>query len=134
MLKATVIGNIGSDPEVRYAASGTPMLRMNVASNYRARVDGEWRDRTEWVRVTVFGARAESLSQHLKKGMRVYCDGRLEARPWSDQQGNVRAGLEMTASDVEFFSPRATEDGHGRPPGAAIPAKDQDDDLDDIPF
>ena len=72
MLKATLIGNLGSDPDMRYAASGAPFLRFNVASNYRARnPEGEWQDRTEWVRVTVFGQRAETLSQYLKKGMRV---------------------------------------------------------------
>jgi single-strand DNA-binding protein len=107
MLKASVIGNLGSDPEMKYSANGSPFLRFNIASNYRARSQsGEWEDRTEWVRCTVFGARAESLNQYLKKGARVFADGRLEARPWTDQQGNVRAGLEVIASDVEFFSPR----------------------------
>ena len=60
MLKATLIGNLGNDPEMRYSASGSPFLRFNVASNFRARTpEGEWQDRTEWVRVTVFGQRAE---------------------------------------------------------------------------
>lgn len=109
MLKASVIGNLGSDGELKYSASGSAFLRMNVAANYRSRsADGAWEDRTEWVRVTVFGARAEVLAQHLRKGTRVYADGRLEARPWTDQQGNVRAGLELVATDVEFASSRDT--------------------------
>lgn len=107
MLKLSVIGNLGNDPELRYSAGGSGFLRFNVAANLRVRSEGgEWQDKTEWVRVTVFGARAESLSNLLKKGTRVYCDGRLEARPWTDQQGNVRAGLELVASDVEFASSR----------------------------
>src|SRR5215213_11150207 len=114
MLKATIIGNLGSDPDMRYAAAGSPYLRFNVASNYRVRSpEGEWQDRTEWVRVTVFGQRAESLSQYLKKGMRVYVEGRLEARPWTDQQGQIRSGLEVTALDVEFMSSRADDEARG---------------------
>ena len=111
MLKASVIGNLGSDPELRYSPSGAPSLRVNVASNYRARTpEGEWEDRTEWVRVIIFGQRAESLAQYLKKGMRVFVDGRLEARPWTDRENRVRAGLEIVASDIEFTSTRQADD------------------------
>jgi single-strand DNA-binding protein len=111
MLKAMLIGNLGNDPEMRYSASGQPMLRFNVASNYRTRTpEGEWQDKTEWVRVTLLGQRAESLSQYLKKGSRVYVDGRLEARPWTDQQGQVRSGLEVMANEVQFMSSRADDE------------------------
>jgi single-strand DNA-binding protein len=159
MLKATLIGNLGSDPDMRYSASGSPFLRFNVASNYRVRSpEGEWQDRTEWVRVTVFGQRAEALSQYLKKGMRVYVEGRLEARPWTDQQGQIRPGLEVTALDVEFMSSRAddeTQRGGGgggmgdtpaprerssspapsRPaPRSSAPEPMDDGDLEDLPF
>jgi single-strand DNA-binding protein len=114
MLKASIIGNLGSDPEMRYSANGSPYLRFNVASNFRARTpEGEWQDRTEWVRVTVFGQRADTLQQYLKKGSRVYVEGRLEARPWTDQQGQVRAGLEVVALDVEFMSSRADDEARG---------------------
>jgi single-strand DNA-binding protein len=111
MLKASVIGNLGNDPELRYSPSGAPSLRVNVASNYRARTpEGEWEDRTEWVRVIIFGQRAESLAQYLKKGTRVFVDGRLEARPWTDRENRVRAGLEIVASDIEFTSTRQADD------------------------
>jgi len=107
MLKAVLIGNLGNDPEMRYSAGGVPVLRFNVASNSKVKdQDGEYRDRTEWARVTVFGNRAESLSQYLRKGMRVYVDGKLEARPWKDQQEQLRAGLEIVADTIEFMSPR----------------------------
>ena len=112
MLKATIIGNLGNDPDMRYAASGSPMLRFNVASNYRTRTpEGEYQDRTQWVRVTVASNRAESLSPYLKKGSRVYVEGRLEARPWTDQQGQIRAGLEVLANEVQFMSARQADDG-----------------------
>ena len=111
MLKATLIGNLGNDPDMRYSANGSPLLRFNVASNFRTRTpEGEYQDKTEWVRVTVTGNRAESLSQYLKKGSRVYVEGRLEARPWTDQQGQIRAGLEVLANEVQFMSSRADDE------------------------
>ncbi len=114
MLKAVLIGNLGGDPDMRYSPDGRPFLRFNVASNYRARSpEGEWQDKTEWVRVTVFGQQAERLSQYLRKGSRVYVDGRLEARPWTDQQNQVRAGLEVIANDVQFMSSRSDEERMG---------------------
>lgn len=158
MLKATLIGNLGNDPEMRYSASGSPFLRFNVASNFRTRTpEGEWQDKTEWVRVTVTGQRAESLSQYLRKGSRVYVDGRLEARPWTDQQGQVRAGLEVMANEVQFMSSRADDErmgsggggdrdvGGGRPSGPSSsppprsaprsrPEPEEDSDLEDLPF
>lgn len=137
MLSASLIGNLGADPEMRYAPSGSATLRFNVAVNQRVRVDGEWTEKAEWVRCTVFGARAETLSQYLKKGTRVFVSGRLEARPWTDQQGNVRAGLEVIASDVEFMSARQQDDGERPAPvqQARRPAAASDDDgMSDLPF
>src|SRR3954468_15924074 len=121
MLKASVIGNLGTDPELRYSPTGAPSLRVNVASNFRARTpEGEWEDRTEWVRVIVFGQRAESLAQYLKKGMRVFVDGRLEARPWTDRENRVRAGLEIVAGDIEFTSMRQIDDEEQQHGGDAM--------------
>jgi single-strand DNA-binding protein len=120
MLKAQIIGNVGSDPEMRYAASGSPFLRFNVASNGRTRTpDGEWKDETIWVRVTVFGQRAETLSQHLTRGVRVYVDGRLETRPWIDRSNEPRAGLELLADTIEFVG-RRQADGADAPARASV--------------
>jgi single-strand DNA-binding protein len=117
MLRASVIGNLGSDPEMRYSQGGSPFLRFSVAAGYRVRdQSGAWVDKTEWVRT------------------RVYVEGRLEARPWTDQQGQVRAGLELLANEVELMSPRQ-DDGQQRQPAAAGSARGQDDGDDgDVPF
>lgn len=139
MLKASVIGNIGNDPELKYSASGSAILRFNVASNYRTKVEsGEWQDRTEWIRVALFGQRAERLMEHLRKGMRVYVDGRLEARPWNHQERGPQAGLELMANDVEFASARRDEDAAG-PVRASVTDERRravlgDDDDSDLPF
>lgn len=105
MLKLSVIGNLGNPPEMKYSANGAPFLRFNVASNGRVRDEsGNWSDQTTWVRVTIFGKRAESLQNLLQKGTRVFVDGRLEARPWTGQNGQLNAGLELIATDCEFMS------------------------------
>jgi single-strand DNA-binding protein len=135
MLTCAAIGNLGNDPEAKYSQGGALFLRFNVATNGRVKSQsGEWEDKTEWLRVTVFGQRAETLNQYLRKGTRVYVAGRLEARPWTDQQGGVRAGLELVADVVEFMSAR-NEDGQ---PQAARPAPraaaTNDDELEELPF
>lgn len=123
MMTAVVIGNLGSDPEMKYSANGSPFLRFNIASNYRVRgEDGAWSDAVEWVRGTIFGNRAESLAQHLKKGMRVVAQGRLEARPWVDSNDNTRAGLELTISEIDFQS---APNGQGGQQAAARPQQGQ---------
>ena len=130
MLKARLIGNLGGDPEMRYSQSGSPFLRMNVAVNFRTRTpEGEWQDKTEWVRVTVTGKRAETLSQYLHKGSRVYVEGRLEARPWTGNDGAVKAGLEIMANDVEFMSSRQ---GEGDARSSDPPITSDDDER--LPF
>lgn len=132
MLKAVVVGNIGNEPEMQYSANGGAFIRFNVASNYRTKgQDGEWTDQTEWLRVTLFGKRAESLANYLKKGSRVYVDGRLEARPWTDKNGTLKAGLEVMADTVEFVSSRQDDQATERP---ATPARRTSRDLEDVPF
>jgi single-strand DNA-binding protein len=145
MLIASVIGNLGSDAEIKYSQAGTSILRCNVAANFRAKsVDGEWEERTEWVRVSLFGTRAESLSRFLTKGTKVYVSGRLEARPWTAQDGSIRAGLEIVADNIELCSSRPAEDGQqarptntvNRQPVAAGGRQQgaDDDDLENLPF
>ena len=143
MLKASLIGNLGSDPELKYSPEGRAFLRMNVACNFRARNPaGEWEDRTEWVRVTLFGQRAETLAQYLRKGSRVYVHGRLEARPWTDQQHQARAGLEVVADEVQFASPRVEDEhasggmaGPARSSGEHAPSRPSDEgELENLPF
>lgn len=139
MLKAQLIGNLGNDPETRYSANGQMVLRFNVASNGRRKVGDEWQDVTEWVRVSVFGQRAENLAQYLKKGSRVYVDGRLEARPWTDSRGEMKAGLEVMANEVQFMSSREDSQREPSVPEAHTPrrqpsANQPAEDLENLPF
>lgn len=133
MLAGQAIGNLGNDAELKYSANGAPMLRFNVATNGRRRdQDGNWNDHTEWLRVTVFGQRAETLSQYLSKGTRVFVSGRLEARPWTAQDGSQRAGLELIADTCEFMSSRQDEQSAAprqRQEGGRGSVSDDDSDL-----
>lgn len=123
MLHATLTGHIGNDPELKFTADAKPILRFNVASNYRERdQSGEWVDRVEWVRVTVMGPRAESLANILHKGMKITALGRLKARPWKANDDTIRAGLDILANEIEFLSPRGEGNGSQERPSGQ-PAK-----------
>jgi single-strand DNA-binding protein len=116
MNKIMVIGNLGSDPEMRYTPNGQAVTNFNVATNHRyTGSDGEQRDETEWFRVSVFGRQAESCNQYLAKGRKVFVDGRLKSRTYQDRNGETRVSLEITAQDVRFLSTQGS--GEGFAPG-----------------
>lgn len=101
----TLIGNLGSDVEMRYTPSGVPVATFSLAVNKTWTQDGERKDKTTWFRVTTWRKTAEIVNEHLKKGRRVLVVGELEdPRTWTDRDGNQRASLEVTAQTVKFLS------------------------------
>jgi len=102
--KIMLIGNVGSDPEMRYTPNGKAVTSFRMATNYRyAGSDGERREETEWFRVSVWGRQAENCNQFLSKGKRVYVEGRLHSRSWEGQDGQMRTNLEVSANRVIFL-------------------------------
>jgi len=102
--KIMLIGNVGSDPEMRYTPNGKAVTSFRMATNYRyVGPDGERREETEWFRVSVWGRQAESCNQFLSKGKRVYVEGRLHSRSWEGQDGQMRTSLEVSANRVIFL-------------------------------
>jgi single-strand DNA-binding protein len=102
--KIMLIGNVGSDPEMRYTPNGKAVTSFRMATNYRySAPDGERREETEWFRVSVWGKQAESCNQFLSKGRRVYVEGRLHSRNWEGQDGQMRTSLEVSANRVIFL-------------------------------
>jgi single-strand DNA-binding protein len=102
--KIMLIGNVGSDPEMRYTPNGKAVTSFRMATNYRyAGSDGERREETEWFRVSVWGRQAESCNQFLSKGKRIYVEGRLRSRSWEGQDGQMRTSLEVSANRVIFL-------------------------------
>lgn len=102
--KIMLIGNVGSDPEMRYTPNGKAVTSFRMATNYRyAGSDGERREETEWFRVSVWGRQAESCNQFLSKGKRIYVEGRLRSSSWEGQDGQMRTSLEVSANRVIFL-------------------------------
>jgi len=106
--KIMLIGNVGSDPEMRYTPNGKAVTSFRMATNYRySTPDGERREETEWFRVSVWGKQAESCNQFLSKGRRVYVEGRLHSRSWEGQDGQMRTSLEVSGNRVIFLDKAA---------------------------
>ena len=103
--QTTLIGNLGNDPDLRYTQSGTPVASFSLAVNRSwTGSDGQQNDKTTWFRVTVWRKQAEVISQYLAKGRQVMVVGEIEEPSvWTDNQGNQRASLELTAREVKFF-------------------------------
>ena len=127
--KAILIGNLGADPEIRQANSGTSVGNLRIATSERVKRGEEWVEETEWHRVTVFGRTAENCGKFLSKGRRVYVEGRIQTRKWTDKEGQDRYTTEIIARDVKFLGGQS-EGGGGRSQGDGG-ATAQDD---DIPF
>ena len=88
--KVILVGNLGRDPEVRHTNDGNPIVNLSVATSetWRDRSSGERRERTEWHRVVIFNERLGEVAQkYLQKGSKVYLEGQLQTRKWTDQQG-----------------------------------------------
>jgi single-strand DNA-binding protein len=112
--KCMIIGNLGRDPEMRYTPSGQAVTQFTVATNRNYRdAQGEWQSETEWFRVVVWGQQAERTAERLRKGHKVYVEGRLQTRQWEDQSGSKRYTTELIASRVQSLERR---DREGDPP------------------
>ena len=107
--KAILVGNLGSDPEMRYTPNGKAVTSFNIATNRRYTTSaGENKEETDWFRVSVWGKQAEQCNQFLSKGKQVYVEGRLHARSWEGQDGQMRTSLEVTAERVLFLGKRGS--------------------------
>mgnify|MGYP001452006217 CR=1 FL=1 len=118
--KVILIGNLGQDPEVRFTPSGTAVANLNLATSdtWMDRQSGQRQERTEWHRVVLFNKTAEIAQQYLKKGSKVYIEGRLQTRKWQDQNGQDRYSTEIVANDIQMLDSRGGDfQGGGAPQG-----------------
>ena len=139
-----ILGNLGNDPEVRYMPNGEPVANISIATseNWTDKTTGEKREKTEWHRVTAYRRTAEIIGQYTRKGSKLYVEGKLQTRKWSDQNGVDRYTTEIIADSVQLLdSRRDDQDGqqgyqqqgyqqqqrqqHNPPP---------QQDFDDVPF
>ena len=105
--KATLIGNLGADPEVRTTGSGSRVAQLSLATSRSWKdADGTPHDRTEWHRVVVWGSRVDVVEQYLTKGDRVYVEGEIQYRSYEDSEGVMRYVTEINARDLILLGGR----------------------------
>ena len=145
--KVILVGNLGKDPEVRRMTSGDPVVNLSIATSetWRDKASGEKKEKTEWHRVVIFNKNlAEVAEKYLKKGAKVYVEGQLQTRKWTDKDGAEKYSTEVVLQnfrgELTMLDGRSGNGdgggfgGGGRGAGEA-PASFQRDEMDDeIPF
>lgn len=125
-----LIGNLTRDPELKYTQSGLAVCDLGLAVNrkWRSR-EGEDREETLFVDISVFGRQAETASEYLRKGRPVFIEGRLKLDQWTNQEGQKRSKITVVADRVQFLGGRSPEQPQPGAPETSAP-----DSEDDIPF
>lgn len=114
--KVILIGNLGSDPEIRYTPGGAAVANVSLATtdSWTDRKSGDKQDRTEWHRLVFWSKLAEIAGQYLKKGSKIYVEGRLQTRSWDDQQtGQKKYTTEIVVNDMTMLDGRGDGGGGG---------------------
>jgi single-strand DNA-binding protein len=135
--KVMLIGNVGTDPEMRFTPSGNPVTSFRVAtSRVYTTSEGERRQETEWFTVVAWKKQAESCNQFLTKGQRVYVEGSLRTRSWEGRDGQRRVTAEVIASRVLFLERQAVAPlpGEETPVEAPVEAVEEEVEPEDLPF
>ncbi len=120
--KVILIGNLGRDPEIRHAMDGTKIATFSVATSesWKDRATGERKDRTEWHRVVIFNERlSEIVEKYIKKGAKIYVEGQLQTRKWTDNAGQERYSTEVVLS--KYRGELSILDSRGSGFGEAMP-------------
>src|SRR6266849_3738849 len=123
--KVILVGNVGADPEVKYTPSGVPVGKFSIATNERFKnKSGEWQDRTEWHNIVAWQRLAEIIGEYVKKGSKIYIEGRIQTSSWDDKQsGEKKYRTEVIANDLVLLSGRGEgESSEGRSRGAGASA------------
>lgn len=106
--KVILIGNLGQDPEVRFMPNGNPVANLRIATSdsWMDKQSGQRQERTEWHTVVAFNKLAEIIQQYVKKGSKIYIEGRLQTRKWQGQDGQDRYSTEIVANDMQMLDSR----------------------------
>lgn len=117
--KVILIGNLGKDPESRAMPNGKAVTNFSVATSesWRDKQTGEMKEQTEWHNVVMFDRLAEIAKDYLRKGSKVYIEGRLRTRKWQDKAGNDRYTTEIVANEMQMLGSRGGMGGEGRNEG-----------------
>jgi single-strand DNA-binding protein len=133
----TIVGNVGSAPELSYGQSGVPFCRFSVAVNEQWKTDGEKRDKVTWFPVVTFNGLAETCANYIDRGRLVAVQGRVQTREYEDRAGTKHQVMQILAEKVTFLGAGKREEREGRQPSAGQPNDNSHHDTslpDDIPF
>jgi single-strand DNA-binding protein len=111
MLTLSAIGNLGRDPEMSYTGAKKAVTRFSVACSrrWKDQTSGERKEETTWLNCTAFDRLGETINEYLRKGSKVYLEGRPAARAWTGRQGEAQASLDVVVSSVELLDPKRTD-------------------------
>ena len=149
--KVILLGNVGKDPEIRSTGSGTMVANFTLATSDRFQdAQGNWQDRTEWHNLVAFKRNAEIVRDYVKKGSKLYIEGKIQTRSWEDKETKAkRYRTEIIVNDLSLLSARDDGGPYSRSAGSSSAAVNEDqrppagqDDFaqsaeisdDDIPF
>ena len=142
--KVILIGNLGADPEVRATQGGNTVTTLSIATSesWRDRNSGEQTEKTEWHRVVAFNRQADILAEYVRKGSKLYVEGKLQTRKWQDQSGQDRYTTEVIVRDFAMLDGRnnssnrqqTSQSAHSSQSNRMQDTPDDDPFGDDIPF
>ena len=135
--KVIIVGSLGNDPEVRYGNNGNAIANISVATSesWKDKNTGEQVEKTEWHRIVLFNRLGEIAGEYLKKGSKVYIEGKLQTRKWQDQNGQDRYSTEIIANELQMLDSQQSGSSAPQqqaPQGQMQPSNDFEDDS--IPF
>jgi single-strand DNA-binding protein len=136
--KATIIGTLGQDPDVKYTASGSSVVNISVATNesWKDKTTGQQVEKTEWHRIVIFGKLAEIAAQYLKKGSQAYFEGKIQTRTW-EKEGVKMYTTEIVANEMQMLGGKSESSAPAQrqsQQAPAAPAPGDDGSFQDIPF
>jgi single-strand DNA-binding protein len=134
--KVILVGNLGSDPELRYTPSGKAVASFNLATHEKwTGKDGEKNERTEWHRIVAWDRLGEICGEYLHKGSQIYIEGRLQTRSWEDKDGNKRSTTEIITQTMQMLGSPGAKAGTAKSAEESFPTEQPITvPEDDIPF
>ena len=135
--KVLIIGNLGNDPEIKYTQSGSPVANLSIATSekWKDKNSGEQKEQVEWHRIVLFSRLAEIAEQYLKKGSKVFVEGKLQTRDWEDSEGKKRYTTEIIAREMSMLDSRqGAENSQQLKSDSTGKGKSDESFEEDIPF
>jgi len=135
--KIMLIGNLGKDPDMSYTTSGTAVTKFTLAVRRRLgkSASGERKEDTDWFNIVAWNQLAETCNTYLKKGQKVFVEGRLEQRRYTDKNGAERTAIDVIINDMEMLTPKSQQSSGSSSGGDNFLSNDDSlGDLDDHPF